>query len=554
MTSRKPLIILAGAVVILALVTLIAAPLAVATALRISIARTARQHGLAVTFGNIEAPLLRPVVMRNVKISSAQPGGVALEIERAQLDLRLAAWFDPSRGRVLRNLSVDGLRGEIRRTGAPRGAGWRSFRALLADDFDIAAPSLKITAGGVVVELQQLAISGSELESGTAQLRSLAIRGPLFQHEFRDLRAATSWQLDRLTIGGIALMRGFDVDVLTLDFARMAEDRAGIEANADLFGGKLRLSMSTEEEGAQRIWDIVASGTEISLGRMSDALAFENRASGSVHAFKLTFRGSFFDLSDATASLWTEATGATWRDRTADTIMLGASLYSRQVQIEQLYVKQRKNQLTLSGETELPRTTREWPDFRGDISAAIGDLGEFARLFGASAGDFAGQLNVDGAITETGRKFTGQIVTTGSALTLFNVPVEALDARILVGGATAKIDGATLRQNGVALELTGQIESGEAGTLAIRLQSKKHLRVVAPPSCVSELTLAAGPSPAAGNAPVADRFEFSGPLLEPGWKVTVSDTTKADAAPNVLPFCADDSADETPLTLSPVEP
>ena len=86
--------------------------------------------------------------------------------------------------------------------------------------------------------------------------------------------------------------------------------------------------------------------------------------------------------------------------------MIGASLYNRQVQVEQLFVKQRNNQFTLSGESALPQKLADWfnPDFRGDISASINDLGDFARLFGASPSDFAGKIDIAGKRQRPGAK------------------------------------------------------------------------------------------------------------------------------------------------------
>ena len=42
------------------------------------------------------------------------------------------------------------------------------------------------------------------------------------------------------------MMRGLDVDVLRIDLGRLGENRIGIDADLDVFGGKLRASMSAE--------------------------------------------------------------------------------------------------------------------------------------------------------------------------------------------------------------------------------------------------------------------------------------------------------------------
>src|SRR5438552_668522 len=94
-------------------------------------------------------------------------------------------------------------------------------------------------------------------------------------------------------------------------------------------------------------------------------------------------------------------TGLTWRNRTAEAIMLGASLYNQQVQLQQLYIRQKTNQLTLSGQASFPSKSSDWlrPDFRGDISATINSLGDFTSLFGANSGDFAGAIPISKPIT-----------------------------------------------------------------------------------------------------------------------------------------------------------
>ena len=41
-------------------------------------------------------------------------------------------------------------------------------------------------------------------------------------------------------------------------------------------------------------------------------------------------------------------------------MMIGAALYNRTIQVEQLYIKQRNNQLTLSGEFGWPEKLADW--------------------------------------------------------------------------------------------------------------------------------------------------------------------------------------------------
>ena len=150
-----------------------------------------------------------------------------------------------------------------------------------------------------------------------------------------------------------------------------------------------------------------------------------------LHACNFTFSGNLADPSHVIASLWTELTARTWRNRTAEAITLGAVLYNRQIQLQQLYIRQKTNQLTLSGEASFPNSS-DWfsPDFRGEISASINQLGDFAALFGANPGDFAGKIAVDGTMNTRNRKLGGHLTFDGVSLTLFKTAIDKLSAKL----------------------------------------------------------------------------------------------------------------------------
>src|SRR2546430_11989871 len=101
--------------------------------------------------------------------------------------------------------------------------------------------------------------------------------------------------------------------------------------------------------------------------------------------------------------------------------MLGSALYNQQIQLQQLYIKQEANDLTLSGEASFPSNSSDWlsPDFRGDISASINNLGDFASLFGADPDDFGGEIAIDGAMNARDRKIGGELTASGAALSGF---------------------------------------------------------------------------------------------------------------------------------------
>jgi hypothetical protein len=307
---------------------------------------------------------------------------------------------------------------------------------------------LHVENGNTVVDLHNGMFSGAQIEAGVFSASDITIASPWFRKTFSQLRGATSWQDSRLTVGALTLTRGLDLDAVSVDLSHIGEGRLGLEMAMDAFGGKLRARISSEDRADKRTWDAAGTASEISLAQISDALELTDRASGSLHACKFTFRGEVTNLREATAAIWAEVTGLTWRDRTADTIMIGASLYNRQVQVEQLFVKQRNNQFTLSGESALPRTWSDWlnPDFHGDISAAINDLGDFARLFGASPSDFAGTIDIAGNVNAQERKLAGQLTVSGNSLVVFRVPVESLNVKLSLRESRLEIANFELRR------------------------------------------------------------------------------------------------------------
>jgi hypothetical protein len=453
MRWRRPLILTAAALLIAAALVVVLAPIIVANGVRLWAEHLAGREGLQLQLEKIEAPLLRPVVVRNLRVENgpAAPFLIKCVASRLELDLSLSGIFTGAR-RPLHALKVEGLALDIRPNPAAlspsQRMAWSVFQYLRADAFEFSGVQLHLENGVTTVDLRDGALGGSELEAGIFSAGEVTIVSPWFHKTFLDLRGATSWQQNRLAVGAMSLMRGLDLDTITVDLGRIGESRISMEVNLDAFGGKIRARVSSEDRGDKRTWDVAGNSSGISLAQMSDALEWTNRASGSLHASKFTFRGEMNDLRNATAAIWAEVSGLTWRDRTADTVMIGASLYNRAVQVEQLFIKQRNNQLTLNGEFAWPEQLSDWmkPAFRGDISASINDLGDFARLFGLSPSDFAGKLTADGNVSAREGKVGGQLSVSGDSLVLFRSPIESLELKLALEESRLTITQLELRQ------------------------------------------------------------------------------------------------------------
>ena len=425
----------------------------------------ARQEGLVVNLDQIDAPLLRPVVIRGCRLRSGPDDAFQFEftVKQASLALNFKHILLGTRGRALRDLSIQELRAELRRSN-PAGrkmtqSGWAALHKLLPQNLSIASLDIRVEVGPTMILLRKGFLSASEIEAGRFSAAEVMIESPWLRQTFSDLRGATNWQNDRLAVAGLSLTHGLDLQSITADLSRLADQRVGVEFDVDAFGGKIRANISQEWRSQPANWKIAGSASGISLAQTSEAIGFTDRIDGLLHACNFTLSGNLAEPSHVIASLWTELTALTWRNRTAEAITLGAVLYNRQIQLQQLYIRQKTNQLTLSGEASFPNSS-DWfsPDFRGEISASINQLGDFAALFGANPGDFAGKIAVDGTMNTRNRKLGGHLTFDGVSLTLFKTAIDTLSAKLNLKATELEIEQLDLKRKNDSLTAQGKID------------------------------------------------------------------------------------------------
>jgi hypothetical protein len=443
----------------------------------------ARQEGFTVNIDKIDAPFLRPVAIHQLRLKNAHDDTlrVDLTITDATFDLDFKHILFHSRGRAIRNLSIRELRGELRRSNptvrAINRRGWATLHRMLPENLIIADSEVRIENGPTLVLLRNGFLSANQTEAGRFSAAEVMIASPWFHQTFSQLRGATHWEADHLTVAGLTLTHGLDLQSATVDLSRLWNQRVGLQFDADAFGGKIRGNISHEWRSQQSNWKIAGGATDISLEQTSEAFGFADPISGLLHAGNFTFRGNLAEPDRVTASLWSELTGLTWRNRTAEAIMLGAALYNRRIQLQQLYIKQQANQFTLSGEAAFPTSASGWlsPDFRGNISASIDQLGDFAALFGANAGDFAGKITIDGAMDTRDRKFGGHLMVEGASLTFFKTAIDNFSAKLNLKATDLEIEQLAMTHKNDSLSGQGKIdlshEHNYSGTLEARLNN-----------------------------------------------------------------------------------
>ena len=457
--------VLLALLLVAAVLAIVFAPAIMANGLRTWIWWKARQQKLKVEIDKIEASLFKPLVLRGLHITTAPDAPVRLDVRvpQATLQLDLKVVLLRMRGRAIHALSLENLQVETHRNHAGptlSEKGWSTLQRLLPDNFNFERCNVRIEDGPSVFLLRNASLSGNQVEAARFSAGEMMVTSPSFRQTFSDLRGSTKWQGDRLTIAGLSLTRGLDVQWIVGDLSRLGKQRIGLECDLDVFGGKIRLNVTNDWKSQHVNWNMVGSAFDISLAQTSEAIGFTDRVDGLLHGCKFTYRGDPRSRMRATASLWMELTGLTWRGRTAEVIMLGASLYNQQIDLQQLYVKQHENQVTLNGQGALPSKSSDWlsPDFRGNISASINDLGAFARLFGAEAKDFAGKITMGGSMDARDRKIGGHLDAKGSSLLLFKTSIDDLSAKINLKGTNLEFEQLELRRGNDFLSGQGTID------------------------------------------------------------------------------------------------
>ena len=475
---RKRLLLIA-IIVLAALAGIALSPALAAGALRGWLYWQARRQHLKIELGKIDAPFLRPVSIDRIRITNEAAVATQIELNAEHATLRLnLAKIIAGKTDGIHGLSIQNARAEVRRdfSGAkrPLDFNWRALQALLPANFEIARLDLRVENGPSVVLMRNASISGNQIESGRFSADDVAITSPMFRQTFSRLRGATKWQDNRLTIGGLNLASGLDLQSLLIDLSRLDDERADLQFDLDVLGGKIRISISNEWAGQHSIWNLAGTATGISLTQTSEAFGFTDRLGGSLRACNFTFRGDPRDPMSGTASIWTELNGLSWHNRAADLIMLGAVFYNRQIQLQQLYIKQRQNQLTMNGEGALPSKSADWlnPDFRGQISGNINDLGQFAELFGAEPHAFAGKVTIEGTLNAGQRKVGGYLAAAGTSLSFFKRQVDRFAAKIDLSADSLELEQFEVLRKKDYLRAQGKIDIAHDQSYSGNIEAK----------------------------------------------------------------------------------
>src|SRR5205823_202367 len=256
--SRLPLV---GLLLLLAaLLAVWLTPFTVSHGVRWWIWWRARQEGFTVNIDKIDAPFLRPVSIHQLRLTNAHHDTlrVDLTITDVTFDLDFKHILLHRRGRAIRTLSIRELHGEVRRTNPTVRAitrrGWATLHRMLPENLTVTDSEVRIENGPTLVLLRNGFLSANQAEAGRFTAAEVMIASPWFHQTFSQLHGATHWEADHLTIAGLTLTHGLDLQSATADLSRLGNQRLGLQFDVDAFGGKIRGNISHEWRSQHSNW------------------------------------------------------------------------------------------------------------------------------------------------------------------------------------------------------------------------------------------------------------------------------------------------------------
>src|SRR6266496_6698664 len=157
-------------VVIVALAAVLLAPIAVSNGVRLWISWFARQEGFVATIDRVDAPFLRPIVIRQIHLKSVRNNAVRVDVTvlDARVVLNLKHVFLHLSGRDIRNISVREFHAELHRTNpnvrALSERGWATLHRLLPETLSIAKLETRVESEPSLILLRNASLFASETE------------------------------------------------------------------------------------------------------------------------------------------------------------------------------------------------------------------------------------------------------------------------------------------------------------------------------------------------------------------------------------------------------
>ena len=412
----------------------------------------AARHGVRLQIGTVKGSLFKPLVFEEIRIVSLRAGVISkTTITAAKTAFSWRALLLQKGHGFFDRLTLDGVNAEVSfRPNAPSPEPAPTpTQAQLESQPWLPAPtqaevfnsSFVFHLGNRSIVFSDVRFTVSALKPGIIAIEKLTFEQGRSSRSFTVLRGTTALQGTRWRVADLNLADGVLLKSLSSDLDDMARGELQVDFDFAAFGGSLRGELLNASQGRLPTYEISGNFSNLSVEAMGKFLRVQEKTGGTIKEGKFTFRGSPNALENAVVSTRFEATDFRWGDRQWNSLVLGATVVNRRVQIPELELQQAHNTLRLKGDLAVPGEETPWwlSDFSFDIAARINNLTELSALFGPQFADAAGKVTLDGSVRSENKSYSGQLLVSGAKLAWRGVPFDLFNAGIKLDGNDLQI-------------------------------------------------------------------------------------------------------------------
>lgn len=412
----------------------------------------ASRHGVHLHIGHTEGSIYEPLVFKDIQMATSRAGVVSkANIASSKVSFSWRALLFQRGHGFFDRLALDQVKAEVvfqpnakeTEPAATPAQAQLQFEPWLPapSQAEVSNSSITFHLGSRKVEFSGVGFTVSSLRTGVITIDQLTFTQGRLQRLFTGLKGTTALQDTQLRIADLPLSPGVLLQSMASDLGEMVRGRLQVDFDFAAFGGSLRGELLNTSLGQLPTYEVAGQFSNISVEALGAFLNVSEKTGGTIKEGKFSFRGTPHDLDNATVTTRLEATDFRWGKRQFNSLVLGATVIKRRVQIPELALQQAHNSLQLKGELALPDEETPWwlSDFSFDIAARLNNLTELSALFGPQFAKTAGKMVVDGSIRSEKKAYSGQLLVSGTQLAWQGVPFDLLNAGIKLDGNELQI-------------------------------------------------------------------------------------------------------------------
>lgn len=404
----------------------------------------ALKNHLKLKVGTVSGSLWEPVRLREVSLAAKTKAGTDTEITIANalfsfswknvLLKKGVGWFQKlsvDEANVVVNLPAKASSQEESAENAKKVRRWGKIPVPV--ELEAQKVNLTVRQGDEFLQLQEMQFGFQSYASGLLLIKSLVVHYPRWEKRFSQVYGGISLQDDKICASDVLLEPGLTLDSLAVSVPELENGKLNSEFAARAFSGHIRGEiLSAGRTRGLVSFDASGSFSDISIGQLVAFLSSQEKATGRIKAGRFSFHGSPRNLPKATISTRFEAVDFQWRERTWNSLVVGASLTNRRLELPEFELKQAHNSLSLNGEVTLPNSNQPWwqADFECKLKAKLDNVTELSALLGPDIGEAAGQATIEGNVRSRKSSYDGQFIIAGSKLSYRSAPLDVLNAAV----------------------------------------------------------------------------------------------------------------------------